>query len=101
MIYVSQQQLDEVEYLLQQSSQGNHVLFDAETIRRVLSRDEDFTEDDAYAVEHHIERLLQQPTLREKHAYLERLDARTHDRVVRTYLNIVENHLYENVETRH
>lgn len=101
MIYVTQSQLDQVEYLLSQSIQGNHVLFDLDTVRRVLSKDDDFTEEDAYAVEHHIERLIAQPSLREKRAYLERLESRTHDQVVRTYFNIVENNLFENLGAKH
>ena len=38
MIYVSQEQLDQVNYLLAQSALGNHLLFDDSTIRRVASR---------------------------------------------------------------
>lgn len=101
MIYVDQHLLVEVEYLLNQSIQGNHVLFDLDTVRRVLSHEESFTEEQAYAVEHHIERLIQQPSLREKRAYLETLEVGIHDRVVRTYFNIVENNLYENHGMKH
>lgn len=102
MIYVSKEQLESVEYLLQQSVQGNHVLFDPDTIREVLSSPESgISEPEAYSVEHHIERLIVQPTLMQKRAYLERLDSETYRRVVRTYFNIVENNLYESIEVRH
>jgi hypothetical protein len=102
VIYVSKEQLDSVEYLLHQSVQGNHVLFDPETIRAVLTSPEcDLSEPEAYSVEHHIERLIMQPTLMQKRAYLEKLDPETYRRVVRTYFNIVENSLYENLEVRH
>lgn len=105
MIYVSKDQLHQVEYLIEQSKQGNHVLFDTETVRRVFAnyknRLQRFTEEEAYTVEHHIERLISQPSLAEKHAYLEALDRETYECVVRTYFNIVENNLYENVEVRH
>lgn len=107
MIYVSQDQLKQVEYLIQQSAQGNHVLFDPDTVRRIFAKD-DVTlgcgrvdETDAYSVEHHIERLIEQPTLGEKRAYLDRLDPDTFERVVRTYFNIVENNIYETLEIRH
>lgn len=102
VIYVSKDQLDQVEYLIGQSIQGNHVLFDNETVRRVFWDDCcDISEEDAYSVEHHIERLILQPTLQEKRAYLEKMDKTTFEKIVRTYFNIVENSLYENLEVRH
>jgi hypothetical protein len=105
MIYVSKGKLHQVEYLIEQSKLGNHVLFDTETVRRVFAgyknRLQRFTEEEAYSVEHHIERLIEQPTLAEKRAYLDMLDRETYECVVRTYFNIVENNLYENAEIRH
>jgi len=105
VIYVSQDQLDQVEYLINQSIQGNHVLFDAEVVREVFltAREggESFSVGDAYGVEHHIERIISQPTLLQKRAYLEQLDADTYRKVVRTYFNIVENNLFESGEPKH
>jgi hypothetical protein len=106
VIYVSKRQLEQVEYLISQSIQGNHILFDIETVRRVfwrggLLRTESVTEEESYAVEHHIEKLILQPSLAQKKAYLEQLDSPTFEKVVRTYFNIVENNLYENQEVRH
>ncbi len=98
MITLSEDQLDQVEYLIHQSMQGHHVLFDLDRIRRVLSETtlHSFSEEDAYSVEHHIERTLGQPTLLEKKAYLAQLDETTLERVIRTYFNILENNLLEN-----
>ena len=59
------------------------------------------SDEDSYAVEHHIENLILQPTLAQKRAYLEKLDERTFELVVRTYFNIVENSIYESSEVRH
>lgn len=103
MIYVSEDQLEQVEYLIGQSIQGNHVLFDPDTIKRVFTAfiGEDVCEKDAYGVEHHIERMILQPTLSQKRAYLERLDRKTFELVVRTYFNIVENSLFEQCEVKH
>lgn len=106
MIYVSKTQLKQVEYLIQQSIQGNHVLFDTPTLRLIFKKLEtgsglsDWAED-AYSVEHHIERLILLPTLEQKRAYLEKLDEGTFETVVRTYFNIIENNIYENSEMRH
>ena len=103
MIYVSEDQLNQVEYLIAQSIIGNHVLFDSSMIHTVFEKfsQEIISEEDAYSVEHHIERLILQPTLAAKRAYLEGLDHRTLGLVIRTYFNIVENNLYENLEVKH
>jgi hypothetical protein len=104
VINISEEQLVQVEYLIRQSLQGNHVLFNAHDVREAFlaaQECERFTDEDAYAVEHHIERLIGQPTLAEKRAYLEKLDPRTFKKVVRTYFNIVENNLFENSTERH
>lgn len=101
MIYVSKEQLSQVEYLIAQSIQGNHILFDADTVRSVFNSDSNLALDESYSVEHHIERLIVQSTLEEKRAYLDHLDSATFNKVVKTYFNIVENNLYETAEVRH
>ena len=106
MIYISKNQLKQVEYLIGQSIQGNHVLFNLETLRRIfwtenLLSSTHLSDDDAYSVEHHIERMILQPTLEQKRAYLDSLDEDTYKRVVKTYFNIVENNLFENTEVVH
>jgi hypothetical protein len=103
VIYVSKDQLEQVEYLISQSIQGNHVLFDPAMVRKIFEStgEKSFADSDAYSVEHHIERLIEEPSLEAKKAYLESLDHETLERVVRTYFNIVENNLFENDEVRH
>ena len=102
MIEVSKAQLNQLRYLIHQSLQGNHVLFDPETLRHAVHETEGLLAvDDLYAVEHHLERMLEQPTLDHKRAYLERLDARTHHLVVRSYLTIIEDNLFESSRDLH
>jgi hypothetical protein len=105
LIYVSKDQLKQVEYLINQSIQGNHILFDLDSVRRVFDprsrRKPAFSEEEAYAVEHHIERLMLQPSLAEKRAYIEQLDGDTFAQVVKTYFCIVENNIYEQLEVHH
>lgn len=104
MIYVNQKQLDQVEYLIEQSCRGHHVLFDADIIRKAFARFQPEAEDDSTdcieaeeeeTSEKHIENLILQPTLVSKRAYLENLSQEVRDRVVRTYFAIVENNLLE------
>ena len=100
MIHIPDNQLRQVEYFIEQSIQGNHILFGNEQILKVFKRKLEngkisFCEEDAYSVEHHFEGLLSQPSLDQKKAYLEKLDSETYDRVVLAYFNIIENNLYE------
>jgi len=106
MIEVSPEQINQVEYLITQSEQGNHVLFDLDIVRKALAssvayNDAEQEKNELYSSEPHIERLLAQPTLRDKKAYLSRLDPKTLNSVVRTYFNIIENNLVENKAPRH
>ena len=102
MITVSKDQLDTVEYLLQQSAQGNHVLFDVDIVRNVFTLPaRPMSEAEAYEVEHHIEKLISTDGIAKQRAYLEKLPEDLLFRVVKTYFNIVENNLFENLTVRH
>ncbi len=94
VIYISKEQAAQVKYLLEQAIQGNHVLFEASTLKKILESPLPVLEE-GYAVEPHIEKLMSLKGLASQRAYLERLDERTFAGVVRTYLNIVENTLFE------
>jgi hypothetical protein len=104
VIYVDQSKLDQVEYLLGQALQGNHILFSPELLQRVFhgkSVFDSITDEEAYAVEPHLEKVIGLPTIEEKHTYLEQLDNETLERVVWAYFNIVENSLYEAQGDKH
>ena len=74
--HFSKDQIGQVEYLIQQSIRGHHVLFDVETLRKVLSPEAEcdltqiLTEAEATSIESHIECLIRQPTLADKRTYL-------------------------------
>lgn len=59
------------------------------------------TAEEAYGVEHHIERLMLQPTLAHKRAYLDQLDKKTFAHVVKTYFCIIESNIYQGMEVHH
>lgn len=102
MITVSKEQLNTVEYLLDQSAKGNHVLFDHTLITQVLTTHiKPMNEDEAYEVEHHIEKIISFKTINEQRAYLDQLPEATLHRVIKTYFNIVENNLFETTDQRH
>ncbi len=103
MIYVDQKQLDQVEYLIEQSAKGYHILFDNNTIRKAFKNSKDETNEptnkkEDNETEKHIENLILQPTLLAKRAYLEKLDSAIFDKVVRSYFSIVENNVSESMK---
>ena len=57
--------------------------------------------DEAYEVEHHIEKLISLGSFDKQKAYVENLPEEILYRVIKTYFNIVENNLFENLNTRH
>lgn len=102
MIYVSQEQLDQVNYLLAQSALGNHLLFDQHTLRRVLpglSPAESRTPEVEKA-EKLLEQMILRPSISAKKAFLESLSPELHDDVARVYFNIVQNTARE-TQVRH
>ena len=102
MITVSQAQLETVEYMIQQSTQGNHILFDLDLVRHVFTQSAaPMNETEAYEVEHHIERLIALDGFYKQRAYVEQLTEQTLHRVIKTYFNIVENSLFESKLPKH
>jgi hypothetical protein len=102
MITVSQDQLDTVEYLIAQSAQGNHILFDLDLVRRVFTnKSPPMNESESYAVEHHIEKLISLEGFDKQKAYVDQLPEEILYRVIKTYFNIVENSMFESVKARH
>lgn len=97
MIYVNQEQLDQVKYLLDQSALGNHILFDRRTIQRIAVRigTTETRDERIEKAESLLEQMILRPTISDKKAFLETLDPSTHDDVARVYFNIVQNSAQE------
>ena len=102
MITISKSQLRQVEYLIHQSIQGNHVLFDIGSLKDALHADAEAQHGlPAESIERHIESLISLPSLAQKKAYLERMDQDEFKGLIRCYLAIIENSLLERSEVRH
>ena len=97
MVYVNEEQLEQVKYLLEQSAIGNHLLFDIATIRRIANTDHE-DEGRVEKAEKLLEEMILCPTLAAKRSFLENLDNPTHDDVVRIFLNVVQNTLKDSQE---
>ncbi len=97
MIYVNQDQLDQVKYLLEQSAQGNHLLFNESTLRRIAGREgqNEKRNERVEKAEQLLEQMILRPSISSKRAFLEELEPEVYDDVARVFFNIVQNTLHE------
>jgi len=96
MIRVNTIQMQEIEYIIQQSMNGFHVLFDNETIKRFCrnTKDDDiFDEDKAKAAERLVELFMSTPTINGRKLFFESLTEGEKSLLIRTYFHIVENNI--------
>jgi len=107
MITVTGKQVREIEYLIHQSIQGHHVLFDPQAVKRILENrppePEKKRSDGSRqtASEKHLEGMLELPTLAQKRAFLEKLSPPELEGLIRVWFNVVENSLYQASHERH
>lgn len=106
IVYINDDQLDQVRYLLEQSASGNHLLFDNDTVKRVKLTDDSELEPELKQIaekeaEQIFEKLVTFPTIEAKRTFLARLDPKTYGDVVRVYLNIVLNQTKTPIDQLH
>ncbi len=106
MITVTGRQVREIEYLIAQSIQGHHVLFDDGAVRSILKRNQQRppippNSPQQKACEQMLERMLELPTLIQKRAFLEKLSSGDLENLVRLWFNVVENSLFQSSHERH
>jgi hypothetical protein len=102
MVTVNREQLAKVEYLIQQSAQGNHILFDLETVRQVFTTPlQPMSPTEIREIESHIESLITLQDFETQKRYLQSLPEEVLYRVIKMYFNIVENNLFETNRARH
>ena len=89
--------MKEIEYLIQQSMNGFHVLFDNETIKRYYSgiknEDDIFDEGRARQTERLVEIFMSTPTITARKQLFRSLSEEEQSLLLRTYFNIVENNI--------
>ena len=97
--------LTQIEYLLHQSTQGIHFIFDRVEIKRVLSQindDQDFfTLDNMGKVQDMLTKFLERPTIVEKRSFLEKLKQEEYELLIRAYFHLVENTILASTKLRH
>ncbi len=102
---ISESHLDQIEHLLAQSMNGIHLLFDNQTIAKVLripTEDEElFAFQNLDRIQDLFGQLVQQESFEDKIDFLRSLDSDGFELLLRTYFHIVENSLYASSSVRH
>jgi len=97
MIRISEAQMQEIQYIIQQSMNGFHVLFDNDTIKRFCrdsnSDDDIFDENKARTTERLLEMFMSTPTINGRRSFFESLNEDDKSLLIRTYFHIVENNI--------
>lgn len=89
--------MQEIQYIIQQSMNGFHVLFDNETIKKFCKNtkadDDIFDESKARTTERLVEMFMSTPTINGRRSFFEHLNDEEKSLLVRTYFHIVENNI--------
>ena len=99
------QNLEQIEYLLYQSTQGIHFMFDNSEIAKILSKssreEKFFTEANMKKVQALLSKFLECPTMQAKRLYLEKLKGQDFELLVRAYFQLVDNTILAHSNLRH
>lgn len=102
---INDDHLDQIEHLLAQSMNGIHLLFDNETIAKILKTPTEEKELFHFKNLDRIQELftafVQNESLQQKRMWLESLDQESFEMLLRTYFHIVDNSLFAADNTRH
>lgn len=107
MIQLNLSQLEQVEYLFYQSSQGNHILFDVKEIRNVFSNSltlKDGVELDEKKIDEIkslLETLMYQPTLKAKKQFIDSLPENDRNLLIRAYFSLLDTTLQNDQHSHH
>ncbi len=95
----------QIEYLLYQSTQGIHFMFDNSDIAKIMSiptdKQEFCTTENMEKVQSLLSGFLNCPSMQEKRSYLERLPEQDFELLVRAYFQLVENTILAHSTIRH
>jgi hypothetical protein len=105
---LDQSDLEQIEYLLYQSTQGLHFMFENSDIRKILKKPDDPSDKkrslhigNMKKVQGLLSGLLDRPSMDEKKTYMERLPQGDFELLVRAYFQLVENTILAHSDLRH
>ncbi len=97
MIEIKEIDLHAMEIFLNQSTRGHHLLFDRHQVARILSTPTEqidfFNNDSIPRIQSLMTGLISKKSLRGKRRYLQSLDEKDFEILLRTYFHIVDNAL--------
>jgi len=89
--------MQEIQYIIQQSVNGYHVLFDNETIKKFCNTaktdDDIFDEQRSRTTEKLVEMFMSTPTINGRKLFFQSLPDEEKSLLIRTYFHIVENNV--------
>lgn len=98
-------QIQELEKLLNQSILGFHHLFEKEQIAHILKKPTEeidfFTVENMDIIQKLFNDLIKKSTMQEKQVYIERLNEKNFEILLRTYFHIVESTLLSSKPMKH
>lgn len=97
MVYISKDQMEELQFILSQSESGVHLLFENDCIKKVFSKEIDeielFSDDKVKEVESLMEDFISIPSISARKTYFETLSEIEQEMIVRSYFNIIGNNI--------
>jgi hypothetical protein len=97
-------QVEQIEYLLQQSTQGLHFIFDHHEVANVLRKEDDGQPLDIKLmdkVQGLLSGLLGKLSITEKRSFLESLPRKDYELLVKAYFQLVDKTILANSQLRH
>ncbi len=106
MTPIEDKNLDQIEYLLQLSSQGHHFLFEKQDIVKALKKSVDdekdfFDFDNKNRIQNLLLRVIEKDSFSEKQCFLETLQPEGYELVIRAYFHLVDNTILQKSNLKH
>ena len=105
MIEIKERDLHEIEFFLNQSTLGHHLLFDREQVADILKTPTEqldfFKKNSLPRIQSLLTGLISKKSLKEKKHYLRSLDSEAFEILLRTYFHIVDNAVLASTQNIH
>lgn len=106
MVPIEDKNIEQIEYLVQQSTQGLHFLFEKGAIVNALKKTEEegfdfYTFENKNRVQGLLVQVIERASIREKQTFLESLSPEDHDLLIQAYFHLVENSILTNSKLKH
>ena len=105
MIDIKERDLHEIEFFLNQSTRGHHLLFDRKQVADILKTPTEkidfFKKNSLGRIQNLLTGLIAKKSLEAKRNYLKSLDNEAFEILLRTYFHIVDNAVLASTKTVH